>query len=211
MEFETLTAKLTGQFPLIMHNAQLADPMNKFTREIKKITNKGSKNITDADMLEKSRLEFLGGLYVNEDGPILTADMIAAAIIEGAKKDRKGPKAKAGIAVDKHAPLVYDGPRDPGALFEEDRHRMVKLMVPPGQGRIVRTRPIFPEWEATVEIKYAPNIFGKEDVMQALRRCGEECGIGDSRPRYGRFLVSFDVSATNGGKTEAAPRKRRSA
>jgi len=190
MDFKTLRARLVGEFPLVMHNGQLADPMNKFAREMRKITDKRASNMTDADRLELSRLEFLGSLYMGKDGPILTADMIAGAIIEGAKRSNKGKKAKAGISVDKNATLIYDGPKDPKELFEDDIHRLSAIVKNPGQtGRFVRTRPIFPKWSADIEVKYQSGSFDKDNVLQALHNCGEYCGIGDGRPRYGRFVV----------------------
>jgi len=43
-----------------MHNGQLADPMNRFTKAIKEITGKRKKS--DSDHMEISHLEFLGSL-----------------------------------------------------------------------------------------------------------------------------------------------------
>ena len=45
-----LIIKLTGQRPLLMHNGRLANPMDKYTREISTISGKRSK--TDEDRRE---------------------------------------------------------------------------------------------------------------------------------------------------------------
>jgi len=189
--YEVLKVKIVGVAPLIMHNIQLADPANRFVREIKRITNK-KKQMTEADHIEKNRLEFLGGLYMGENGPILPADMIEGVIISGAKKSSKGPQAKAGIVVEKHADVIYDGTRDPNELFADDDHRLTR-MARVGQSKVTRTRPIFNSWAANLEVKYLPEIINREDIMEALRNGGMLCAVGDWRPRYGRFEVIAEI------------------
>ena len=51
--------KIRSLSPLIMHNGQLADPFNHFSKAKKEITGKRAK--TDADMMEIARLDWFGG------------------------------------------------------------------------------------------------------------------------------------------------------
>ena len=78
MSYEIVSVRVRGIAPLICHNGQLVDPMNKWVRAIKKLTNKGKKK-TDEDIAEIARLEFLGGLYAGEDGaPCVPGENIEA-------------------------------------------------------------------------------------------------------------------------------------
>ena len=112
MPWQEQIVQLTSTAPLLMHNGQLCDPMNKWARSMKLISGKQKK--TDADQVALSRLEFLGGLYVNGTGPCLPAEMVMSTLINAAKKRKEGPRAKSGRDVDQSADWAYKGPRDPG-------------------------------------------------------------------------------------------------
>ncbi len=93
---EEINATLVGCSPLIMHNGQLADPFNKWVKELKPLTSKSRK--TDEQLLEIRRLEWFGGLYLDQEKNIaIPADNVLALVVDGAKKHKLGPKAKAGV------------------------------------------------------------------------------------------------------------------
>lgn len=135
-----------------------------------------------------AEIEFKGGLYMNGDGPCIPAEMIEAAAIAGAKKLKQGPKAKAGLICEKHARLEYDGPRTADDLWLDERFRKVAAVRVNGS-RVMRTRPIFTDWSATIEVEYDDTMANESSVVEWFQRCGMECGIGDWRPKHGRFLV----------------------
>ena len=54
------TITIRGIAPLLMHNGQLANPLNPLAKEMKKVTSVRTK--TDEHHLELQRLEFLAGL-----------------------------------------------------------------------------------------------------------------------------------------------------
>ncbi|HXJ49152.1 MAG TPA: hypothetical protein VNF91_08290, partial [Candidatus Acidoferrum sp.] len=58
--------------------------------------------------------------------------------------------------------------------------------------RVMRTRPRFPSgWRCAFEITLMPSAgVNVEDVRQALTVAGALSGLGDFRPRYGRFKVT---------------------
>ena len=60
----TVNVRLEGHQPLIIHNSQLANPLNKWSKLMKDVTSKRKK--TDADLLELQRLEFMGGMYFDD-------------------------------------------------------------------------------------------------------------------------------------------------
>lgn len=186
MVWETVEYQIKGAAPLLMHNGQLVNPLNVWTKKIKEITSKRKK--TDADFEEISHLEFHGGLYLNENGPILPADSIEATLINGAKKTKEGPMAKAGMFVPEHAELQYDGPRDAEKLWKEERFRFFRACRV-ATSKIMRMRPIFEDWSATIKVTYEDTVTSLPRVNEWVQTAGGQVGILDWRPKYGRFNV----------------------
>lgn len=181
--------KIKGLVPLLQHNGQLADPMNEFVREMKKITRKPAKQKTDNDHAELARLEFLGGLYLDDKGePCIPGENLEAMLVDAARKQRLGKQAEAAIICDGNFPLLYDGPRDPDALWEDGRFRFTKGAKPPGQGRVMRTRPIFRSWFLVFDIMFDDAILDRGQVRDLVIASGG-VGLCDWTPRYGRFEV----------------------
>lgn len=186
--YKTLKFHAQGVAPLLMHNSRLSNPRDEFARAMKAITAKG-KNKTDADLEELSRLEFMGGLYVNDKGvPCVPGECIEGMICEGARKTRKGKDAKAGIISDGLWALTYDGPKDAEALWEAGKFVDVR-----GAGvaksRIMRTRPRFDSWKLKFEVSYNPEVVNARELEEWVAKAGEIVGLLDYRPRYGRFML----------------------
>jgi hypothetical protein len=183
---QTLEMKWIGVAPLLVHSGRLSDPLAQITKELKKVSSKKLK--TDADFEEMSRLEFLGGLYMGEGGPIVPAENVEAVLVEGAKKTRRGVDAKAGLFVTKHADIIYDGPKDAQGLFSDGRF-VSRVSAKVKQNRVMRTRPIFREWAICVCVEIEDGLLNKTDVIDFARKSGDIVGLGDWRPKYGRFTV----------------------
>lgn len=186
--YKTIKFQIEGVAPLLMHNCRLANPADPFTRAMKQITAKRTGK-TDADLEELSRLEFMGGLYVNADGaPCVPGECIEGMICEGAKKSRKGKDSKAGVISDGLWPLIYDGPKDADALWASGKFVDVR-----GAGvaksRIMRTRPRFDSWKLKFDVAYNPEVVNDRDLRDWVAKAGEIVGLLDFRPRYGRFVV----------------------
>lgn len=185
MAWKTMQFHLIGDAPLITHNGQTADPLNKFAKQLKTISGKRKK--TDSDYEEMAKIEFLAGLYLTkEDGPIIPATVIDACIIEAAKKSREGVLAKSGFFTTAHSRLEYDGPRTADELWEAETWR-ISVPVKIGQARVIRTRPIFPQWQTTVAIQYENTVVNAAQVAAWFAVAGTLVGLCDWRPRYGRF------------------------
>ena len=184
-----LKVRITGKAPLLLHNGRLADPTDEVVREMKKITAKG-KNKTDEDLIELSRLEFLGGMYTDEDGePCIPGEVLESCLKSGARVAKNGKKIEAGAFVSEYTvPLQYSGPRDVDSLWADKRfvHRAgVKV----GQARVIRTRPKFDKWSCEFTVEYQPEVIDREDIVRALEDAGNLKGLCDYRPRHGRFNV----------------------
>lgn len=189
--WKQLTVKLNGVSPILMHNGQLANPLNPVVIEMKKISVKRSK--TEADLLELARLEFQGSLYMGDNGPVLPAHVLESAIVNGAKKSREGLKAKSGMFIENSSCLEYDGSRDRKELWADENFRFVAPVVI-NRARIMRTRPIFNDWSATITVNYDDNQVNEASVIKWLQDTGQQVGLCDWRPKYGRFEVEY----TNG-------------
>lgn len=172
--------------PMIMHNAQLADPMNDFSKAMKAISGKRAK--TEADHMEMSHIEFLGGLYMGNDGPVIPPQNVRKMLIEAARKRKEGKLAEAGIFVLDAFPLIYDGPRNADALWEAESFRDRRIVVV-GRNRIVRTRPIFNEWQSKVKILFDDDVLNQGHLDSWFEIAGNIIGLNEMRPQYGRFEV----------------------
>jgi len=189
MAWKTLRLRITGVRPILLHNGQLADPLNQHSKAMKQIS--GKRNKTDSDHLQMAKLEFMGALYWNKDlGVILPPEVLEATAICGAKKLKSGPKAKAGLIFEKMAKLEYDGPTGLEELWADERFRLT-IGVKVGASRVMRTRPKFDEWSAVIEFDYDDAIANKTEVVEWFYRAGMEVGMCDWRPKYGRFSVAF--------------------
>ena len=188
MGLEIIKFEIKGAAPLILKNGQTADPGNKWAKAIKKVS--GKRNKTDDDYAELSHLEWLGALYLDEKGRIcIPANNLLGCVLKGGKQFKLGPKINAGVFErEEFTELRYDGPNDPEKLFKNKRFVDSRLVVVQ-RARIVRTRPIFREWGLTVALNVNTDVIDVADVEQSVVRAGEVIGMGDYRPRYGRFEV----------------------
>ena len=181
---------IKGVSPLILHNGNLANPINPLVIEMKKISSKRKK--TDADHSELARLEWLGSLYIKNGIIVVPGELIEAVAIDGAKKKRQGPQAKVGIFVEEPTDLIYDGPKDPNELINDENFRITAGVVI-SRSRIMRTRPIFYKWELKPIVTYEDSVVDLNVVLDFFESAGRLCGMGDWRPKFGRFeILSHD-------------------
>lgn len=190
---KTIKMKWTGIRPLVMHNGLLADPTNPHVAAIKKITSKGSKKMTIADHEERDRLEWIGGLYWSEsiDGIAIPSDNLERCIQEGAKKQRLGKDFAAAVFVD--SPEVELNHRLRGKTKEEmhaDPGYTLRKGCKVQLSRIIRIRPMVPSgWSLSVGVEFDETIVNEKDVIEAAVQAGATVGLGDWRPKFGRFTV----------------------
>lgn len=187
--YEHLDFTIRGIAPLICHNGQLADPLNPIAVKMKEVSGKRKK--TDADHIELGRLEFLGGLYIGDDGaPCIPGINIEAMLIDAAKKTKMGNQAKAGIISDGNWPIVYEGPKNPDKMWDSGKfsdRRGVKLG---GTTTVIRTRPIFRNWSLKFTVSYLPSLLNKKQIADFVGTAGQIIGLGDFVPKFGRFEIA---------------------
>lgn len=126
---------------------------------------------------------------MNNGKVAVSANMIHGMLIEAAKKEKKGPLAKAGIwFTQDFFPLIYEGQTDIDALWRNQQFRLT-VGVRVQKNRIMRTRPKFDKWELEFSCETDDTQINKSDVEGILEIGGQMVGLGDWRPRYGRFQL----------------------
>ena len=185
---QTLKVRIKGARPLVMHNGQTADPLNRFSKQMKEISGKRKK--TDEDYAEMSRIEWHAGLYVDDNHRlVLPSTVVEASIIDGAKKSKLGKAFKSSVFVNDDAEVAIEKKYGKAEeLWDYDEFRDVRG-VRIGQSRVMRTRPIFRNWAAEFEVLFDDEQVNQSEVMRAIVDAGRISGVGDFRPKFGRFEV----------------------
>jgi len=183
---------MQGVSPLLCHNGQTADPRNTYAKAMKAVSSKRKK--TDADFDELARLEWLAGIYRSADDLVIPDYVIESAMIAGAKKSKRGPQAKCGLFFTEHALLEFDGKPDAindetlAGKFESGQFTHT-IGVRVGMAKVMRTRPIFRNWSCIAMAQYDPDVLNLRDIEEIAADAGKLVGIGDWRPKHGRFLA----------------------
>jgi hypothetical protein len=192
---KTFEVQIKGIQPLLMHSPAGVDPTNPLRRQIKAITDKGSKKKTEADLEHQDWIEYQLALYLNESGPYVPDTAILGAIRDGAKENRRGKEVQAGVDIAEiEIPLVYDGPRTARELYDQ---RFVDRR-PAGvqKARVMRVRPRFNAWTLRFRLIINNKVMNPRDLREALEVAGLRKGLLDHRPRFGRFeIVSWKEAA----------------
>jgi len=203
---KTIKASIKGQSPILLHNGALADPRNPFTKEIQAAQKAFKKDKSDASFEALTHCEWLGGLYTDE--PIkfsrsgntvellndvrigITGDMIGRCLLKSAAVKESGI-FKAAVIVEGFFPLAVGGkPMTTGGCFKNLKYYFT-VGAKIGKATVMRTRPRFDDWSAVASVSYIDELVNGRDVQDALARSGAIIGIGDWRPRFGRFSVEF--------------------
>lgn len=188
--------KVTGTRPLLMHNVQLASPMNPFAKEMARLNRaKPSSKRTDEDRLEIAHVEWKGGLYFDDAvGPYVPASWVFKTILEGARLGRRGQLIEGGLSVVEMVhPLLYQGPRDMVRMWNGGESNFVDFRtVRVGQAKVDRCRPIFKDWAFEAELMIDPSVLDLAVLQDIVEISGRLKGIGDYRQQYGRFDATVE-------------------
>jgi len=195
--------RLTGTAPMIQHNGRGADPLDPIVRALKRLTALKGNAKTDEVIEKTSRVEWFLGIYhngedilsgtdvkVSEGSRIIVPSMMIEAVINsGARKTKQGKRVTASVIVTEDAILSYGGSKDINKLAD-DVGAVLRVGVRNQKARIMRTRPIFREWYFDTTIQFDQEGMNEEEILGFLEVAGREKGIGDWRPKFGRFEVA---------------------
>lgn len=180
---------MTGSTALLMHNSRLSDPLDPVTKQLKAISSKTRK--TEDDQAAMARIEFEGGMYFDSAaGPYIPGVNVHRCLVEGARLNKLGRHVERGvIALDEVCPLGYKGPRTIEELWE-DKNFVSRLSVGVTTSRVMRTRPQFRQWVLEADFHVDTGQIDLNTFTEIAEKAGTMIGIGDYRPRFGRFEVS---------------------
>jgi len=196
MKIETAMVRIDGVSPLLIHSSGLANPMNPWAQKISKIAPKRANQRTEQDLLDLIEYEFQGGLYFDDEiGAHIPSVNLEGLIRDGAKAQKGGKKVTAGLQVDPDmVPLIYDGPRTREGLFQDKRFVDVRPVKLNGKSTVMRARPRFDQWSLEFMVQVFTDVLSLTLVHEALDTAGRLKGLGDFRPKFGRFVVKeFEV------------------
>lgn len=178
--------KLTGECPLLQHNVRLANPLDPLVKEIGAIAKKRSKTDSDHELL--AQLEFKAGMYFDDqDGPYVPGQWIDRVLENSGKREKLGSTMKAYSRVlEDRCPIQYDGPRTLDGLWKRGFYWTTAVGIQ--QRKTMRTRPRFDKWGLECTIVYDEAALDRAQIVRTMERAGIAIGIGDYRPRYGRFI-----------------------
>lgn len=197
---KTLKAELTGIRPLIMHSAVGVDPSNKSVREISRLAKEVKKVKSDPDRQAElreqiCRLEWELSAYWNEGGFYLPGDNLFRAITEGARKQKNGKAVEAGLLPIEDAqiktPKAY--PLKLDELYKDEAYQFrYPVRVPPKTGaRLIKVRAKIPTgWKAVIVLEFDDDL-SIQAIKEAFETAGRLIGLGDWRPKFGRFIVKW--------------------
>jgi len=199
---EELTFHIRGITPMILHNGRLNDPLDPSAIALDKAVKVYKKSKTEAALMEMTRMEFLGSMYVGDDGaPCAPGECLEAALRSAAKHTKEGKAVQTGLVIEGNAPIIYEGPKTPDELWAF-RSKGADLDLPMsgrkfvdrrrarvGQNAIMRTRPIFSEWELEFTVSYNTKLINKGSLKEFVELAGVQIGLFEMRPKFGRFEV----------------------
>ena len=188
----TIDVKIKGIAPLLQHRFPMPE-LETMSKGGRKVT--GAKDYT---------AEWKDYFYANSDGELFQpAVHIEGAMVRAAVNFRiTGKRGKSYKDLFRAAVFVMPdeilhGIKVPNEL-DTDADKQLYLDLRPvvvQRARVVRIRPAFKAgWELDFAIEVLDDQIAPELVQDVLTLAGKTVGIGDYRPRFGRFVVThFEV------------------
>lgn len=186
-----------GTSPMMMCSIRGANPLSPYAKEMSRLHAAGRLKTADKEaiLIKKAEVEWECGLNHDETegdfclGPYIPADYVRANLQQAARLSKQGKTIERGVSmVASRFKLLYNGPRRLEELREDPRFRDQRMVCIQGRSKILKTRPIFPEWALNVEVYYLPSVVDRKDLIEYARRGGQLIGLGDARSiGFGRF------------------------
>lgn len=193
--YATASLHLVGTAPLLMNSAE-ADRDSELFRAYTLLGQKKGKTLDDEARLRE--LEWELRIYLDDDiGPYVPGRMVKAVLCNAAGKFKKGATlGRSLITILYRIPLEYEGPRDQAGLWDAG-YRYTTMVKNAGfnAGRVMRCRPMFPEWSLTAELAFDPEEVDPDTLGLIVER-SQRYGIGDYRPEFGAFSATLDLTDT---------------
>lgn len=196
MAIQSLNVTFRGIDQLLLNNPQTTDPLNRFTKEMKKITAKRKKQ--DDDILEMRRIEMRSKLYWDDEAGVYVPSSWVMAMICGNSwtraKIKKADIRAAVFATEWKLKLDYDGRRSvktPADIVDNEKYQCIKSLKQ-GQVRVVKATPAFSGWSFDCSIEFDDTIISEDELIGLIDYGAKFGGFGDFRPTYGRAIAEVN-------------------
>ncbi len=175
MEGKKVRVGLKGVASMLMH---------RFNGEEQKKT-RGKKVYIDTEEAEKA-------LYKDEEGIYAPNTWIKSMLVAAAKDF----KIKGMVNYSKYfkGGVIIETEKIRGNL-NDSKYEIHKCPVVVNRARIMRCRPLFKEgWTLDFDVSIIDPQISPDLLKEVFEAGGMYCGLGDSRPEFGRFVVDkFDI------------------
>ena len=195
-EYKRVETTIEGVLPILLYRGEMSDPFDPWAKKLKTLTAKTNKN--DELLSEIRDVEWRAAIWWSDRfGLYLPAGNLFAGIRDAAKAFKKGKAVTEGLIVyaeDKNGDaecvkIFYSGPQTLEKLATNPEYRDSRSVVMSGR-RIIRTRGRVPAgWRMTFIIQFNARTLEAREVVSFLQAAGFAGGMGDYRPRFGRFDV----------------------
>lgn len=191
---KTVKFQIEASGPMLMHSDKTANPLNEYTKKLKAFTSKRKK--TDDDHMEIAKIEFEASCYYDK-GWYIPAANYEAMLLASAKHFKLGTTIKQALLIPDDGSFEFDDDKlKPNELFNHPEYvdqRTVKV----GTSKTIRTRPIFKNYTSKFTCWLDTDKMDVEILKQVVENAGNYVGLGDYRPRYGKFNVT-NMEVQNG-------------
>ena len=194
--------KIVGISPLIMHNGEIANPLDNrplpdFLQKELGFKTMGEaherlKKKKDKDYAKLAKLGFYSSLYLNKQNKVIYPAMcLERMIVEQSKEFKDGlstlqRKAKRAICINKDALLDFPNKNKPlKDLYEPHRY---DTMVKVSMSKTPRTRAIFQQWSCEFVVELMEKVIDI-DTLREILELGIFYGSLERRPKFGRYKV----------------------
>jgi hypothetical protein len=190
---DQISITLKGTRPLLQNNVRKVNPLDPGVQKLQTLTGKRKKTLDDHRAIE--RVEWELGLYHDEAvGPYVKAEAVERCFQRAGSLVRMQAALQRGLlvtAVDgsEAIPLLYRGPRDIEEMWAaRDQYDFCyTTAVAVGTKKTMRSRPQFRDWSIEVLAIIDETQIDRNVFLDIVESAGRFIGIGDRRPRYGRF------------------------
>lgn len=194
MATKTAVVKVESTSPMLMHSKQfLVDPLSEQSRALKAVSSKRKK--TDDDQLKMAEIEWKASIYADANGDVILPGFLVRRALKSAGTMRKnGKTVERGVLAVEVEDFEYGGPKSAMKLWAVPEFRS-RLPVSSG-GRpktptVMRTRPQFLKWTATMNVVFDADIIDPDILRGTFVDLGTYEGLNDGRNiGYGRFKVA---------------------
>ena len=195
-------ARIVGQYPgILFHNIDggfVDSPARTELQKLHSLSPKAKKE--PANVARGKELEWELCFYAadrnGERFPIIPQKLIRGAIHNAAKLSRDGQRVNRGILV--LPEVTFEYPPNTGMSIAElaqipaYRHEAVVAVQ---RQRILRVRPLFPEWASEFRVSADDELASEESLRDWLTTAGELIGLGDWRIDKGGAYGGFKLES----------------